>query len=218
MVNSPAAELDRSHVWTQSTMRPPSGPVPPLRRRPRARGEQKTQETGGDWRTPRMAENRGSEAGGPRWASEQDKEPQRLLTIAGAAGTFSRVSENNWLVGGPVRGRRTGARGGPGEPVRRRPDGRLCQPGRARAHRSATGLGPLLQPVPRRPVAQGRDLRARSAGGPEVRLDCDGDAVLYRVEQTGPACHTGDRTCFSTVLIGDQRGAGRRGRTPAATC
>jgi phosphoribosyl-ATP pyrophosphohydrolase/phosphoribosyl-AMP cyclohydrolase len=34
----------------------------------------------------------------------------------------------------------------------------------------------------------------------EVRLDCDGDTVLYRVEQTGPACHTGSRTCFSTVL------------------
>jgi phosphoribosyl-ATP pyrophosphohydrolase/phosphoribosyl-AMP cyclohydrolase len=34
----------------------------------------------------------------------------------------------------------------------------------------------------------------------EVRLDCDGDTVLYRVEQTGPACHTGTRTCFSTVL------------------
>ena len=34
----------------------------------------------------------------------------------------------------------------------------------------------------------------------EVRLDCDGDTVLYRVEQDGPACHTGTRTCFSTVL------------------
>jgi phosphoribosyl-AMP cyclohydrolase / phosphoribosyl-ATP pyrophosphohydrolase len=34
----------------------------------------------------------------------------------------------------------------------------------------------------------------------EVRLDCDGDAVLYRVDQTGPACHTGARTCFSAVL------------------
>jgi phosphoribosyl-AMP cyclohydrolase / phosphoribosyl-ATP pyrophosphohydrolase len=30
----------------------------------------------------------------------------------------------------------------------------------------------------------------------EVRLDCDRDAVLYRVRQTGPACHTGARTCF----------------------
>jgi phosphoribosyl-ATP pyrophosphohydrolase/phosphoribosyl-AMP cyclohydrolase len=35
----------------------------------------------------------------------------------------------------------------------------------------------------------------------EVRLDCDGDAVLYRVDQTGPACHTGERTCFSSVLV-----------------
>jgi phosphoribosyl-AMP cyclohydrolase / phosphoribosyl-ATP pyrophosphohydrolase len=31
----------------------------------------------------------------------------------------------------------------------------------------------------------------------DVRVDCDGDAVLYRVEQMGPACHTGSRTCFS---------------------
>jgi phosphoribosyl-AMP cyclohydrolase / phosphoribosyl-ATP pyrophosphohydrolase len=34
----------------------------------------------------------------------------------------------------------------------------------------------------------------------EIRIDCDGDAVLYRVEQTGPACHTGTRTCFSSVV------------------
>ena len=30
----------------------------------------------------------------------------------------------------------------------------------------------------------------------EVRLDCDGDAVLYRVRQSGPACHTLERSCF----------------------
>jgi len=29
-----------------------------------------------------------------------------------------------------------------------------------------------------------------------VRLDCDGDAVLALVEPAGPACHTGERTCF----------------------
>jgi phosphoribosyl-AMP cyclohydrolase len=29
-----------------------------------------------------------------------------------------------------------------------------------------------------------------------VALDCDGDALLVKVDQTGPACHTGDRTCF----------------------
>jgi phosphoribosyl-AMP cyclohydrolase len=30
----------------------------------------------------------------------------------------------------------------------------------------------------------------------EVRLDCDGDALLVKVEQVGAACHTGDRSCF----------------------
>jgi phosphoribosyl-AMP cyclohydrolase / phosphoribosyl-ATP pyrophosphohydrolase len=30
----------------------------------------------------------------------------------------------------------------------------------------------------------------------DVRVDCDGDAVLYVVEQLGPACHTGSETCF----------------------
>jgi phosphoribosyl-AMP cyclohydrolase len=29
-----------------------------------------------------------------------------------------------------------------------------------------------------------------------VALDCDGDTVLVRVDQVGPACHTGARTCF----------------------
>ena len=27
-------------------------------------------------------------------------------------------------------------------------------------------------------------------------LDCDGDTILLKVDQTGPACHTGSRTCF----------------------
>jgi phosphoribosyl-ATP pyrophosphohydrolase/phosphoribosyl-AMP cyclohydrolase len=30
----------------------------------------------------------------------------------------------------------------------------------------------------------------------ELRLDCDGDSLLALVEPSGPACHTGERTCF----------------------
>jgi phosphoribosyl-ATP pyrophosphohydrolase/phosphoribosyl-AMP cyclohydrolase len=37
----------------------------------------------------------------------------------------------------------------------------------------------------------------------EVRVDCDGDALLYRVEPRGPACHTGEKSCFFTTLDGD---------------
>jgi phosphoribosyl-AMP cyclohydrolase len=39
----------------------------------------------------------------------------------------------------------------------------------------------------------------------EVRLDCDGDVVLYAVEQTGGiACHTGRASCFYRRLDGDR--------------
>lgn len=30
----------------------------------------------------------------------------------------------------------------------------------------------------------------------EVRVDCDADTLLVLVEPAGPACHTGERTCF----------------------
>ncbi|HKJ71770.1 MAG TPA: phosphoribosyl-AMP cyclohydrolase [Gammaproteobacteria bacterium] len=36
----------------------------------------------------------------------------------------------------------------------------------------------------------------------EIRLDCDNDAVLLRVRQEGPACHTGRRNCFFQRLEG----------------
>jgi phosphoribosyl-AMP cyclohydrolase len=35
----------------------------------------------------------------------------------------------------------------------------------------------------------------------EVRLDCDGDTVLVTVEQEGPACHTGARSCFDADVL-----------------
>jgi phosphoribosyl-AMP cyclohydrolase len=34
----------------------------------------------------------------------------------------------------------------------------------------------------------------------EMRLDCDGDAILALVEQIGPACHTGAPSCFYRPL------------------
>jgi len=33
-----------------------------------------------------------------------------------------------------------------------------------------------------------------------VSVDCDGDALLIKVEPRGPACHTGERSCFFTPL------------------
>lgn len=38
----------------------------------------------------------------------------------------------------------------------------------------------------------------------ELRLDCDGDTILLKVDQTGPACHTGRRNCFYNLVQGDQ--------------
>ncbi|MPZ64070.1 MAG: phosphoribosyl-AMP cyclohydrolase [Pseudonocardiaceae bacterium] len=35
----------------------------------------------------------------------------------------------------------------------------------------------------------------------EVRLDCDGDAVLLIVDQAGAACHTGERSCFDADVL-----------------
>ena len=35
----------------------------------------------------------------------------------------------------------------------------------------------------------------------DVRLDCDGDTLLVKVDQVGAACHTGDRTCFDADLL-----------------
>ena len=34
----------------------------------------------------------------------------------------------------------------------------------------------------------------------EVALDCDGDALLYRVDAAGPTCHTGARSCFDSAV------------------
>jgi phosphoribosyl-AMP cyclohydrolase len=36
----------------------------------------------------------------------------------------------------------------------------------------------------------------------EILVDCDHDTLIYLIEQTGPACHTGERSCFHRHLAG----------------
>jgi phosphoribosyl-ATP pyrophosphohydrolase/phosphoribosyl-AMP cyclohydrolase len=50
----------------------------------------------------------------------------------------------------------------------------------------------------RKGETSGNALRLR-----QLRYDCDGDAIVALVEPTGPACHTGERSCFYRELDGD---------------
>jgi phosphoribosyl-ATP pyrophosphohydrolase/phosphoribosyl-AMP cyclohydrolase len=43
----------------------------------------------------------------------------------------------------------------------------------------------------------------------EMTVDCDADAIAYRVEASGPACHTGSRSCFDGVRAFDLGALGR---------
>ncbi|WP_229669743.1 phosphoribosyl-AMP cyclohydrolase [Microlunatus endophyticus] len=43
----------------------------------------------------------------------------------------------------------------------------------------------------------------------EVRLDCDGDTLLIKVDQEGPACHTGTRSCFDDRVLPATAGVAR---------
>lgn len=41
----------------------------------------------------------------------------------------------------------------------------------------------------------------------ELRLDCDGDSLLALVDQVGPACHTGNRSCFFRIIRTIKKGS-----------
>ncbi|MGF1462302.1 MAG: phosphoribosyl-AMP cyclohydrolase [Maricaulaceae bacterium] len=52
----------------------------------------------------------------------------------------------------------------------------------------------------------------------EVRIDCDQDAVVLRVDQTGAACHTGVRSCFYRRIVAEPGGAVRLVRDRTGCC
>ncbi len=43
----------------------------------------------------------------------------------------------------------------------------------------------------------------------EIRYDCDQDTLLIKVDQAGPACHTGSRSCFFRSFSDAQEGENR---------
>jgi phosphoribosyl-AMP cyclohydrolase / phosphoribosyl-ATP pyrophosphohydrolase len=54
----------------------------------------------------------------------------------------------------------------------------------------------------RKGETSGNVMRVRS-----ITADCDGDCLLVRVEPQGPACHTGERSCFFDALSGEPKEA-----------
>ena len=68
-------------------------------------------------------------------------------------------------------------------------------PGRRRSARGrATFFSRSRQRLWEKGETSGNTMHVR-----EIRVDCDGDAVLLRVDAAGPACHTGERSCFYTT-------------------
>jgi phosphoribosyl-AMP cyclohydrolase / phosphoribosyl-ATP pyrophosphohydrolase len=123
------------------------------------------------------------------------------LTIAEGAGTFPSVSDDNWMSG--VRFGNDGLVPVVAQEQRTGDVLMVAYADRVALERTAeTGHAHYFsrsrQALWRKGETTGHVQRVS-----EIRLDCDGDTILYRVQQEGPACHTGTRTCFSTVRLPD---------------
>ena len=89
----------------------------------------------------------------------------------------------------------------------------------ALAKTAELGEARLLEPLARAPVAARARRAATCRRCSELRLDCDNDVVLLKVEQTGAgageptiACHTGRHSCFFQRLR-ERRLAGASSRS-----
>jgi phosphoribosyl-AMP cyclohydrolase len=98
----------------------------------------------------------------------------------------------------------------------RNPDGLVCAVVQQHDTREVLMVGWMDDEALRRTLAEGRvTFWSRSRGEywrkgdtsghvqhlRGVRMDCDGDALLISVDQVGPACHTGHRSCFDAFEV-----------------
>lgn len=132
---------------------------------------------------------------------EQDKAPQGLLTITEVPGSFPSVSEYNWMSA--VRFGGDGLVPVVAQEQRTGDVLMVAYADRAALERTAeTGFAHYFSRS-RNTIWRKGETSGHVQYVSEIRLDCDGDTILYRVDQQGPACHTGTRTCFSNVRLPD---------------
>ena len=123
------------------------------------------------------------------------------LTIAEGAGTFPSVSDDKWMSA--VRFGGDGLVPVVAQEQRTGDVLMVAYADRAALQRTVeTGYAHYFSRS-RRQVWRKGETSGHVQQVSEIRLDCDGDTILYRVEQEGPACHTGTRTCFSTLKLPD---------------
>ena len=108
--------------------------------------------------------------------------------------------------------------------TRRGADARLHERRGARAHARDRRAAPL-EPLARRAVAQGRDVGQHAGASRRCASTATATRVLALVEPAGPACHTGERTCFHNgdleppaphEALPGARAHARRARAPSA--